>query len=92
MHYLEGLPVDMVKIHPTLIRDLADKPKTRGVVKNLTEMLHGFHLEVAAKSVEDPQSLEMLRELGIDYAQGFAIDRPLESIEQVSEAPRVVQA
>lgn len=92
MHYLEGLPVDMVKIHPTLIRDLADKPKTQGVVKNLTEMLHGFHLEVAAKSVEDPQSLDLLRTLGIDYAQGFAIGRPLESIEQVSEAAKGLRA
>lgn len=84
MHYLEGLSVDMVKIHPSLIRGLADKPKTQRFVKNLTDMLHGFHLHVAAKSVEDPQSLDLLRTLGIDYAQGFAIGRPLESIEQMS--------
>lgn len=92
MHYLDGLPIDMVKIHPTLIRDLAGKSKTQGFVKNLTEMLHGFHLKVAAKSVEDPQLLELLRTLGIDYAQGFAIGRPLESIEQFTEAPNILQA
>ncbi len=96
MHLLDGLPVDMVKIHPSLIRDLADKPKTQHFVKNLTDMLHGFKLEVAAKSVEDPQSLDLLRELGMDYAQGFAIGRPLESIEQLGEtrqaSPDVDQA
>jgi len=82
LHYLEGLSIDMVKIHPSLIRGLMDEPKTQSFVKNLTQMLHGFHLEVAAKSVEDPQLLDLLRTIGIDYAQGFAIGRPLESIEQ----------
>ena len=82
MHYLEKLSINMIKIHPSLIRGLMEDPKTRSFVKNLTEMLHGFNLEVAAKSVEEPRSLDLLHEIGIDYAQGFAIGRPLESIEQ----------
>ena len=82
LSYLEQLSVDIIKIHPSLIRGMKDETKTRSFVKNLTEMLHGFHLEVAAKSVEDPQLLDMLRTIGVDYAQGFAIGRPLESIEQ----------
>ena len=88
MHYLEGLSVDMVKIHPSLTRDLGDKPKTQGIVKNMTDMLHGIQMEVAAKSVEDSKALELIRSLGMDYAQGFAIGRPFESIEQVVEAAR----
>ena len=87
MHHLNGLPFDLVKIHPSLIRDVLTKPKTQGMVKSMTEMLHGFHLDVAAKSVEDPLLFDLLRELGVDYAQGFAIGRPLESIEQMSLDP-----
>lgn len=86
LQYLDGLPVDMVKIHPTLIRDLVGKAKTQSVVKNMVDMLHGIQMEVAAKSVEDPAALDLLRSLGMDYAQGFAIGRPLESLEQVVEA------
>ena len=48
-------------------------------------MLHGLQLTVAAKSVENPQMLDILRDIGFDYAQGFAIGRPLESIEITAE-------
>ncbi|MES2364937.1 MAG: EAL domain-containing protein [Pseudomonadota bacterium] len=84
LQYLEKLSIDMVKIHPSLIRGLKDNPKNLSFVKNLTEMLHGFHLKVGAKSVEDTLLLDILRDIGIDYAQGFAIGKPLESLEQTS--------
>ena len=84
LQYLEKLSIDMVKIHPSLIRSLRDEPKNLSFVKNLTQMLHGFHLKVGAKSVEDPQLLDLLRDIGMDYAQGFAIGKPLESIEQIN--------
>ncbi len=83
MDYLEKLSVDMIKLHPSLTRNLLDDPESVTYIKNLAEMLHGFHLDIAVKSVEDAQVLDVLRELEIDYAQGFAIGRPLESIEQI---------
>lgn len=85
LQYLEKLSFDMVKIHPSLIRDLNTGTKNLSYMKNLTEMLHGFHLSVGAKSVEDPNLLYLLREIDMDYAQGFAIGKPLESLEQTSE-------
>ncbi|MHB1676520.1 MAG: putative bifunctional diguanylate cyclase/phosphodiesterase [Sulfuriferula sp.] len=91
LHYLENLSVDMVKLHPSLTRGLIEDSKSRIFVKNLTEMLHGFHLEVAVKSVEDPQMLDLLRATGIDYAQGFAIGRPLESIEQIDGDSNIIR-
>ena len=86
LHYLEQLSISMIKIHPGVIRGLANDTKKRNYLKNLAEMLHGFQLTVAAKSVEDPQLLNILRDLGFDYAQGFAIGRPLESIEIDADA------
>ena len=82
MQYLEQLSVDMVKIHPSLTRTLMDSTKEISFIKNLTEMLHGFHIKVCAKSIEDPQLLDKLRYIGMDYAQGFAIGKPLESLEK----------
>lgn len=84
LQYLEKLSFDMVKIHPSLIRDLTIESRNLEYLKNLTEMLHGFHLTVAAKSVEDPKLLNLLRGIGMNYAQGFAIGKPLESLEQTS--------
>jgi diguanylate cyclase (GGDEF)-like protein len=82
LQHLERLSIDMVKIHPSHTRELRDAPTNLGFVKNLTEMLHGFNLKVGAKSIEDPQVLEVLRDIGMDYAQGFAIGKPLESLER----------
>lgn len=45
-------------------------------------MLHGFNLKICAKSVEDPVIMDKLLEIGMDYAQGFAIGKPLESLEE----------
>ena len=83
MDYLAKLSVDMIKLHPSLTRGLLEDSKSVAFIKNLAEMLHGFHLDVAVKSVEDSKILDLLREAGIDYAQGFAIGRPLESLEQI---------
>lgn len=81
MQYLEQLSVDLVKIHPSLTRKLHDS-KDVIFIQSLTEMLHGFHLGVCAKSVEDPVIMDKLLEIGVDYAQGFAIGKPLESLEE----------
>lgn len=81
MQYLEQLSVDLVKIHPSLTRTVTNT-KDINFVKNLTEMLQGFNLKICAKSIEDPAILDKLREIGMDYAQGFAIGKPLESLEQ----------
>jgi EAL domain-containing protein (putative c-di-GMP-specific phosphodiesterase class I) len=80
--YLQQLPVDMVKIDGELIRDLVTRDSTRALVRNLTEMAHEQGMQVAAKCVEDEALLDQLVELDIDYAQGFAIGKPVEAIEQ----------
>lgn len=82
LHYLQQLGADMLKIEGALIRDLRDHRENRRFLRTMTAMAHELGIKVAAKFVEDPELLEVLRELGIDYAQGFAIGRPLESIEQ----------
>ncbi|MHB0991260.1 MAG: putative bifunctional diguanylate cyclase/phosphodiesterase [Burkholderiales bacterium] len=87
LQYLEKLSVDMIKLHPSLTRGLIEDSKSRIFVKNLAEMLHGFHLEVAVKSVENAELLNLLRTMEIDYAQGFAVGKPLESIELAENDP-----
>lgn len=75
--FFSDIALDMVKLHPSLSSE-----SQRARLKSLTSRLHGLHLKVAVKSVEDETLLDMLRDVGVDYAQGFALGRPLESIEQ----------
>lgn len=84
LQYLEKLSFDMVKIHPSLIRDISSDSKKLDYLRNLTDMLHASQLKIGAKSVEDPKLLDVLRDIGMDYAQGFAIGKPLESLEQTN--------
>ena len=81
--YLQQVPVDMVKIDASLIRGLLTQKANRTLVKNLTAVAHDLGIQVVAKFVEDVALIEVLRELNVDYAQGFAIGRPMESIEQL---------
>ena len=82
-HYLQQIPVDMVKIDASIIRNLLTQPSNQALVKNLTTIAHDLGIQVVAKFVEDVSLIPLLRELNIDYAQGFAIGRPMESIEQL---------
>ena len=82
-HYLRQLPVDMVKIDGGLIRGLLTQKSDQILVNSLTAVAHDMGIQVTAKFVEDLALVDMLRTLDVDYAQGFAIGRPLESIEQM---------
>ncbi len=82
-HYLQQFAVRMVKVQGGLIRNLLHNEENRRYIKTLAASAHDLNIEVVAKFVEDPKLLDLLRELGVDYAQGFAVGRPLESIEQI---------
>lgn len=81
--FLQQLPVDMVKIDGDLIRGLSAQGSTRALIEDIIAAAHAQGIEVTAKCVEDAGLLEILREVGVDYAQGFAIGMPVEAIEQL---------
>ncbi len=74
--HLRALPVDMVKIDGSFVRDLPTNPENRALVKAMTEVAHSLGKQVVAEYVESAEILEVLRELGVDYAQGFYVGRP----------------
>ncbi len=54
--------------------------ENRGYVASLCKTCRDLNIEVVAKSVEDLSMLGTLRNIGVDYAQGFAVGIPLESL------------
>lgn len=71
--YLRSLPVDYLKIDGVFIRDIARNDINRALVKAINEVGHVMGIRTIAEFVEDPPTLETVRALGIDYAQGYAV-------------------
>ncbi|MGV8961715.1 MAG: bifunctional diguanylate cyclase/phosphodiesterase [Stenotrophomonas sp.] len=74
--YLKNLPVDSIKIDGSFVRDLGREPVSRIIIDAVTRIGHERQLQVVAEWVDDENVLEVLRELGVDYAQGFLLHRP----------------
>jgi diguanylate cyclase (GGDEF)-like protein/PAS domain S-box-containing protein len=74
--YLKNLPVDIIKIDGSFIRDIESDPMSRSIVDAITEIGHERGLEVVAEWVGDERTIEILRALRVDYGQGFALHRP----------------
>ncbi|MGF1612989.1 MAG: EAL domain-containing protein [Gammaproteobacteria bacterium] len=75
-YYLKELPVDYVKIDGSFIRNLAQDPDDQILVKAISEVAKGFGKKTIAEFVETAEILGILREYGVDFAQGYYVGRP----------------
>ncbi len=82
--YLKSLAVDFIKIDGTFVRDMAGDPVDREMVRSINEIGHVLGKRTIAEFVEDDTTLELLREIGVDYAQGYGIARPAPLAELAS--------
>jgi diguanylate cyclase (GGDEF)-like protein/PAS domain S-box-containing protein len=74
--YLKKLPVDYLKIDGEFVRDLLKDPVDRAMVETINNIGHVLRLKTIAESVESEATLEAVRRIGVDYAQGFEIAKP----------------
>ncbi|MCF7989780.1 MAG: EAL domain-containing protein [Thiohalocapsa sp.] len=74
--YLRDLDVDMIKIDGAFVRDIAKDPIAREMVASIHKMAKLMGKHTIAEFVEDDAILGNLRQIGVDYAQGYLIDRP----------------
>lgn len=75
--YLKALPVDFLKIDGGFVRHLDVEPIDRVMVKSINEVGHAMGLKTIAEFVENDRVMHELRQLGVDYAQGFSLGRPV---------------
>ncbi len=75
-NYLTHLPLSYVKLDGYYVRQLKESARARAFVKGVAAIARGYGMKVIAEFVEDGELLTALRELGIDYAQGYYIGRP----------------
>ena len=74
--YLKLFPVDTLKIDGSFVRDVASNKVSQSVVAAIAEVARVMGLDTVAEYVQDKASVNLLRDLGITYGQGFHIGEP----------------
>ena len=75
--YLKNLPVDILKIDGSFVTELVEDPFCRATVDAVNRVGKTMGMMTVAEYFENDEILAVLRELGVDYAQGFGVSRPL---------------
>lgn len=76
LYHLKHLPVDFIKIDGQFVRDMVADPIDRTIVTSINDIAHSLGKQTVAEFVESREILAMLRQQGIDYAQGHYIASP----------------
>lgn len=74
--YLKNLPVDFLKLDGSLIRDMATDDISLAMVESINRIAHVMGMKTIAEYVETEATLIALKNISVDYAQGFWIERP----------------
>ena len=82
--YLRDLPIDYLKIDGTFVKHIAEDPVSLAMVESIHKVGHIMGLKTVAEYVENEAILNKLRDLGVDYAQGYVLSKPAPVREQVA--------
>ena len=82
--YLKNLPVDFLKIDGSFVKDIADDPMDLAMVQAINAIGHVMGLKTIAEYVASEAVLDKLREIGVDYGQGYHLGPPRPLAEQGS--------
>lgn len=74
---LKDIPLDRVKLDPSLVNEVDSSESARTIVAALIHLIHGLGLQVVAEGVERQGQLDVLRTIGCDAFQGFAFAEPM---------------
>jgi len=86
--YLKDLPVDSVKIDGSFVRDIPHDALQLAMVRSMNEIAHAMGKTTIAEYVDSEDCIAILREIGVDYAQGFHIGMPA----SIDEGPESVES
>ena len=87
LSYLRQLPVTMLKIDGSFVRDILKDPRTESMVRAIAQLARGMSIVTVAEYVETDEIRTRVSSLGVDYGQGFAIGRPAPLVDLLVELP-----
>ncbi len=74
--YLKSLHVDRVKIDGSFVRDLLTNPRSEAMVRAVVQLARNLQIDCVGEYVENEHLFRKLRELGVNYAQGYFVHKP----------------
>ncbi len=74
--YLKSLPVDYLKIGGSFVKGIEDDPVQEAIVQSVNHIGRMMGRQTIAQCVENRETLERVKEIGVDFAQGYAIGKP----------------
>jgi len=84
-NYMRELPIDIIKIDGIFIKDLDKNADDQLFVKALVDVAKGLGHKTIAEFVENQEILDLLHSYGVDYAQGYHVGRPTDSVRQTAQ-------
>ena len=89
--YLKNFAVDTLKIDGSFIRDITDNRISESMVAAITQVAKVMDLETVAEFVETEKTLELIAELGVDFAQGHVVGRPAPLGDALAEVADIAE-
>jgi EAL domain-containing protein (putative c-di-GMP-specific phosphodiesterase class I) len=87
--HLHELPFDSVKVDQAFARNMMKDERAMALVKAIVQMIHALQARVVVEGIETPEQLQVLRDLGCRYAQGYLIGKPQPLAEVLESSVRV---
>jgi diguanylate cyclase (GGDEF)-like protein len=84
---LRQLPVTMLKIDGSFVRDVLKDPRAESMVRAIAQLARSMSITTVAECIETEAISARIAELGVDYGQGFAIGRPIPLADLLTELP-----
>jgi diguanylate cyclase (GGDEF)-like protein/PAS domain S-box-containing protein len=82
--YLKHFPVDFLKIDGSFVKEILHDPIDREMVRSINEIGHLTGKQTIAEFAENAEIIQMLRSLGVDYAQGYGVSQPQRVLKAVN--------
>ncbi|MFP5506540.1 MAG: EAL domain-containing protein [Gammaproteobacteria bacterium] len=74
--YLKHLPADFIKIDGAFVRGMLDDPRDQAIVRSIAKLASDFGMRSVAEQVENARMAALLRDMGVDYLQGYHVHHP----------------
>lgn len=81
LNYIKQLPLDIIKVDKTFIDDIVEDEYAKAFIKLIVELSDTIDTDIIVEGVENEAQLNILKELGVDYIQGFYYGKPVPAYE-----------
>src|SRR5665648_228573 len=85
-YHLKHLPLDDLKIDGDFVGRLAESVADQHLVRAIVEMARGMGMRTTAESVQSAETMELLKQYGVDHAQGFGVAEPGPAVDVIRQS------